>query len=78
MGLCHSLSENKTLLFLCHLLQLSLYPFSVSVLPNQTCWKLHLMLQFQSGGEQSFARLSCGQLSRNEEISRSEDNVAHG
>ena len=30
MRLCHSLSENKTLLFICHLLQLSLYPLSVS------------------------------------------------
>lgn len=58
MRLCHSLSENKTLLFICHLLQLSLYPLSVSVLPNQTCWKLHLMLQFRSCGEQSFARQS--------------------
>lgn len=58
MRLCHSLSENKTLLSLCHLLQLALYPLSVSFLPNQTCWKLHLMLQFRSCGEQSFARLS--------------------
>lgn len=78
MRLCHSPSENKTLLFLCHLLQLSLYPLSVSLLPNQTCWKLHLMLQFRSRGEQSFARLSSGWLDRNWEISRSGDNAAHG
>lgn len=33
------------------LLQPPLYPFSVSLLPEQTCWKLHLMLQLRSGEE---------------------------
>lgn len=65
---CHSLSENKTLSFLCHLLKRSLHPLSVSVLSNQTCWKLHLMLQFRSCAEQSFARLSSGRLCRNRDF----------
>lgn len=46
--------------------------------PHQTCWKMHLMLQFQNCDRQSFTQLSSGQLSRNGEISHSGDSVAHG
>lgn len=38
----------------------SLYFSSEAGLSHQTCWKLHLMLQFQSDNEQSFAQLPSG------------------